>query len=110
GPGPSLPDVVVKAQDIGAGSMTDILITEAIDGPELDALRHKYEVAFEPELWKTPQRLRELATQCRALIVRNQTRVDAALIARAQRLEVIGRAGAGVENIDIHAATKGGVV
>lgn len=90
--------------------MADILITEDISGPAMDALCQKYDVAFEPELWKTPQRLRDRVRDIRGLIVRNQTRVDPSVISRAGRLEVIGRAGAGVENIDIRAASQSGVV
>jgi D-3-phosphoglycerate dehydrogenase / 2-oxoglutarate reductase len=44
------------------------------------------------------------------LIVRSETRVDAALIGRAPKLRVIGRAGAGVDTIDVPAATARGIV
>jgi D-3-phosphoglycerate dehydrogenase len=44
------------------------------------------------------------------LIVRSETRVDAALIERAPRLRVIGRAGAGVDTIDVSTATARGIV
>ena len=45
-----------------------------------------------------------------ALIVRSGTKVDAELIARAPRLKVIGRAGVGVDNVDVAAATRRGIV
>ncbi|MFN8635272.1 MAG: phosphoglycerate dehydrogenase [Chloroflexota bacterium] len=45
-----------------------------------------------------------------ALIVRSETRVDAGVIARAPKLRVIGRAGAGVDTIDVPAATARGIV
>lgn len=90
--------------------MADILITEQIDGREMDDLRQKYDVTFAPELWKSPLLLRERLPGHRALIVRNQTRVDANMIARADSLQVIGRAGAGVENIDVRAASQAGIV
>jgi D-3-phosphoglycerate dehydrogenase len=48
--------------------------------------------------------------EAEALIVRSETRVDAALIERAPRLRVIGRAGAGVDTIDVQAATARGIV
>jgi D-3-phosphoglycerate dehydrogenase len=44
------------------------------------------------------------------LVIRSATRVDAGLIARAERLKVIGRAGIGVDNVDVEAATKRGIV
>jgi D-3-phosphoglycerate dehydrogenase / 2-oxoglutarate reductase len=48
--------------------------------------------------------------EAEGLIVRSETRVDAALIERAPRLRVIGRAGAGVDTIDVQAATARGIV
>lgn len=48
--------------------------------------------------------------EAEALIVRSETRVDADLIARAPRLQVVGRAGAGVDTIDVPAATARGIV
>jgi D-3-phosphoglycerate dehydrogenase len=62
------------------------------------------------ELWRTPEKLRAAVAGCRALLVRNQTRVTAELIAAAPQLEIIGRAGAGLDNIDVAAATAAGIV
>ncbi|HET8604649.1 MAG TPA: phosphoglycerate dehydrogenase [Marmoricola sp.] len=45
-----------------------------------------------------------------ALVVRSATRVDAALLAAAPRLKVVARAGVGLDNVDIRAATQAGVV
>jgi D-3-phosphoglycerate dehydrogenase len=45
-----------------------------------------------------------------ALIVRSQTKVGAELIQSAKKLKVIGRAGVGIDNIDVDAATKSGIV
>ena len=45
-----------------------------------------------------------------ALIVRSQVQVDAALIAAGTRLVVIGRAGVGVDNVDLDAATRAGII
>ncbi len=51
---------------------------------------------------------REIAT-ADALLVRSRTKVDEALIARARDLRVIGRAGVGVDNIDVPAASRRGI-
>lgn len=48
--------------------------------------------------------------EARGLIVRSETRVDAALLALAPRLEVVARAGVGVDAIDVDAATAAGIV
>src|SRR5262249_15171655 len=45
-----------------------------------------------------------------ALVVRSETRVTAEVLERAGRLRVIGRAGVGVDNIDLDAATRAGVL
>lgn len=76
----------------------------------MDALRRDCDVAFEPELWSDPQQLKRKISDARALIVRNQTQVNAELIAAAPKLEIIGRAGAGLDNIDTQAATDAGIV
>jgi D-3-phosphoglycerate dehydrogenase len=90
--------------------MRDVLVTENIVGSEMESLKGRFDVAFEPELWRTPERLPEAIVDFRAIIVRNQTRVSAELIASAPHLQVIGRAGAGLDNIDLDAATSAGIV
>jgi D-3-phosphoglycerate dehydrogenase len=89
---------------------TDILISENITGPAVTALEQQFRVTLDGELWRAPEKLRAAVANCRALIVRNQTRVTAELIAAAPRLEIIGRAGAGLDNIDVNAATTAGIV
>ncbi len=90
--------------------MHDVLVSEAVAGREMNALRSAFDVTFEPELFRNPQRLRELLPAYRALIVRNQTSVDAPLIASGKNLIVIGRAGVGLENVDHQAASDAGIV
>lgn len=58
----------------------------------------------------TPERLRTEMLDADALIVRSGTKVDETLIDAAPNLKVIGRAGIGVDNIDIDAATDAGVL
>jgi D-3-phosphoglycerate dehydrogenase len=48
--------------------------------------------------------------ECDGLVVRSQTQVTRALIEAGTRLRVIGRAGVGVDNIDVEAATERGIV
>lgn len=88
----------------------DLLITEDLQSPALDELGRKYELTREPLLWKDPARLRAVASQARALVIRNQTQVNAELLAGAPRLVAIGRVGVGLDNIDVGAATRLGVV
>ena len=90
--------------------MQRILVSENITGKEMDALRKQFDVAFEPDLWKSPQKLREAVRDASAIMVRNQTAVDAALIAAGGKLAVIGRAGVGLDNVDCTAASSAGIV
>src|SRR3972149_7125528 len=67
-----------------------------------------FEVDFQPGL-KGADLLRAVAT-ADAIIIRSDSQMDAATIAAAKRLKLIGRAGVGVENVDLAAATARGIV
>ncbi len=90
--------------------MKSILIPEPLAGTAIDGLREQFAVVADWELWRSPERLQAAIPGFDALLVRNQTRVDAGLIAAASRLMVIGRAGAGLDNIDVPAASAAGIV
>ncbi len=87
-----------------------ILVTEGIAGGPVEELGKRFEVRREPDAWQSPERLRELVADCDALLVRNQTPVTAELLAAAPALKVVGRAGVGLDNIDVKAASARGVV
>src|SRR5215204_2846911 len=90
--------------------MGDVLVSEAVAGREMDALRSAFDVTYEPGLFKDPQRLKELVPNYRALIVRNQTQVNAELLGAGKNLLVVGRAGVGLDNVDHETASKAGIV
>jgi D-3-phosphoglycerate dehydrogenase len=90
--------------------MPDILVTENVAGAEMDALKRSFDVTFDPDLWKSPDKLKAAVGEYRAIIVRNQTQVNADLIAAGRNLQVIGRAGVGLDNVDVKTATESGVV
>ena len=90
--------------------MRDVLVTENIVGSEMETLKNDFDVVFEPDLWKSPARLLDTISEFQAIIVRNQTKVTAEVIHAAFRLKIIGRAGAGLDNIDLKAATRAGAV
>jgi D-3-phosphoglycerate dehydrogenase len=85
--------------------MADILISENIRGAAVDEMSQRFTVTFEPGLWKNPEELRRRIGEYRAIIVRNQTEVNAALLEAAGRLVVVGRAGVGLNNVDVASAT-----
>jgi D-3-phosphoglycerate dehydrogenase len=90
--------------------MPRILVSENITGSDMDALRKQMDVTFEPDLWKDAKRLREIIVDYDAIMVRNQTKVTADLINAGKELQVIGRAGVGLDNVDCDAANAAGVV
>jgi D-3-phosphoglycerate dehydrogenase len=90
--------------------MPDILITENIRGAAVDALSTRFDVKFVPDLWKNPVELSKQIGEFRALIVRNQTQVTAELLDAGTKLVVVGRAGTGLDNVDVEAATKAGIL
>jgi D-3-phosphoglycerate dehydrogenase len=86
-----------------------VLVTDPIAEAGLDRLReagHVVETGYELE----GPALHEAVADAHALIVRSGTRVDAALFEAAPDLVIVGRAGIGVDNIDVDAATDHGVV
>lgn len=90
--------------------MPEILITENIIGEEMDKLRQRFDCVFEPLLWKEPDKLLAMIPNFRALIARNQTQIRRDLIEAGTRLEVIARAGVGMDNVDLDAASEVGIV
>ncbi len=83
--------------------MLDIIISEFMDTAPIERLRADYSVHLDEGLWNKRSELEALTADALALIVRNRTRVDAALIAKAPRLAVVGRLGVGLDNIDVEA-------
>jgi len=90
--------------------MNTILVTEAMSGAPLTALQSKFEVVHLPNLWKTRDALIEKVSQATALLIRNQTQIDREILSHAKQLRIIGRAGVGLDNIDMKAASENGVV
>ena len=90
--------------------MRDILISESIRGAAVDALCARFDVLSAPDLWKDPASLKAQIGEFRALMVRNQTPVTAEVLAAGQQLLVIGRAGVGLDNVDVKAARDAGIV
>ena len=87
-----------------------ILISEDVTGTGIERLKQKYHLQIDPELWKKVPALEETIADFDALIVRNQTKVTDSLLSKAKALWVVGRAGAGYDNIDVPAASRAGVV
>src|SRR5690606_25186532 len=68
------------------------------------------EVDFQPQLGPDAAKLKEIIGNYDGLAIRSATKVKPDIIAAAKNLKVIGRAGIGVDNVDIPAATAKGIV
>ena len=86
-----------------------IVISEFMDDSAVQALREDFDVLHESSLVDRPDDLYAAMKLADALIVRNRTQVDAALIAAAPKLKVVGRLGVGLDNIDTTACSTRGI-
>lgn len=93
-----------------ADSIARILVTDAISEKGIDLLRSTPGFEVEVALNVPQAELARVLGQYDALIVRSATEVTAEVLRQPGRLKVIGRAGTGVDNIDLAAATRAGVV
>jgi len=86
------------------------LITEEVEGDAIERLSGSYEVSRDATLWQDEAKLKAAIADARILVIRNQTRVTAPLLAAAAKLIGIGRIGVGLDNIDMPAVSERGVV
>jgi D-3-phosphoglycerate dehydrogenase len=88
-----------------------VLISDALSPAAVQIFKDRgIAVDFQPDLGKDKERLAAAIAGVDGLAVRSATKVTAKLLERADRLKVIGRAGIGVDNVDIPAATARGVI
>lgn len=86
-----------------------ILVSDSVEATCAEILEsYGIEVHARPNLSK--EEILECIGEYEGLIVRSSTQVTAELIAAGTRLKVVGRAGAGVDNIDVEAATRRGII
>ncbi len=88
--------------------MTRVLVAEKIGASGVDLLQGHFEVDVGAE-WSREE-LAERIGSYEGILIRSATKMDEELLARATRLRVIGRAGVGVDNVDVTAATRRGIV
>ncbi len=87
-----------------------ILVSDPIAEQGLDLLRKEVAIEVDCRPDVSEDDLKACIGQYDGLIVRSRTKVTAEVLAGARRLKVIGRAGIGVDNIDVSTATKAGIV
>lgn len=88
-----------------------VLISDQLSTAAVDIFKRRgVDVDYQPDLGKDAAKLKEIIGNYDGLAIRSATKVKADIIAAAGNLKVIGRAGIGVDNVDIPAATAKGVI
>jgi D-3-phosphoglycerate dehydrogenase len=88
-----------------------VLISDALSPSAVQIFKDRgVEVDFQPNLGKDKDKLASLIDGFDGLAIRSATKVSSKILERAKNLKVIGRAGIGVDNVDIPAATAKGII
>lgn len=87
-----------------------VVVAEDVWGAAFDRLAARRRVIAEPDAWDDRPRLERLLGDAAVLVVRNRTKVDRSLLVSAPRLQLVARAGVGLDNIDLESADDLGVV
>jgi D-3-phosphoglycerate dehydrogenase len=90
--------------------MYRILITDALSPQALELLKAANDTRFDVVESPSQDKLAELVSEYDGLIIRSSVKVTKQVLENAARLKVIGRAGVGLDNVDIQAASRRGVV
>src|SRR5438477_7467915 len=97
----------------GSHQMTKpkVLISDALSPAAVQIFKDRgVDVDFQPNLGKDKDKLAEIIGNYDGLAIRSATKATAKIIAKATKLKVIGRAGIGVDNVEIPAATAKGII
>ena len=88
--------------------MAKVLVSDPIDQAGIDILSQVATVDVKTGL--TPEQLVQLIPDYDALMIRSGSRITKEIIEAGHQLKIIGRAGVGVDNVDVNAATRQGIV
>ena len=88
-----------------------VLVSDKLSETAVQIFRDRgIDVTFDPTIGKDKERLAEVIGEYDGLAIRSATKATEKLIAQAENLKVIGRAGIGVDNVDIPAASRKGII
>src|SRR6516225_5776701 len=87
-----------------------VLLSDSLAAQGLEVLERDPRISFDIKTGLSPSQLAAIVAPYHALIVRSATRVTSEVLAAASTLKVIGRAGVGVDNVELDAATRRGIV
>jgi D-3-phosphoglycerate dehydrogenase len=93
------------------GAMPKVLVSDKLSKTAVQIFKdNNIDVDYLPDLGKDKEKLLEVIGQYDGLAIRSATKVTDKILGAAKNLKVIGRAGIGVDNVDIPAATKAGII
>ena len=87
-----------------------VLVSDSLAEEGIDILQQAEGIEVDVKVGLSPQELKGIISDYHGLVIRSATKVTAEIIDDAKNLKVIGRAGAGLDNVDIPAATKRNIV
>lgn len=87
-----------------------ILVSDDLESVGIELFRKEIDFAVDVKTGLSPEALKSIISGYDALVIRSESRVTEDLLEAATRLKVVGRAGIGLDNVDIPAATRRGVV
>lgn len=87
-----------------------VVVMEDVTGEAYDVLGGELGLQHHVDAWNTPEAWPGLLKDAEAVVVRNRTRVNQQFFAAAPQLKIVARAGVGLDNIDLEAADRAGVV
>lgn len=94
----------------GKNGAIKVLIADQLSQDGIDLLKAEPGLSVDIKTGLSPKELAEIVGPYEGLVVRSATKVTAEVIAKADKLKVIGRAGVGLDNVDADAATKRGII
>ena len=90
--------------------MKKVLVSDPLSSRGLEILEGAKSLKYDLKPGLSPEELKKILPEYDAIIIRSETKLRADLIEAGRRLKVIGRAGIGLDNVDLPAATKKGIV
>lgn len=87
-----------------------VLVSDSLAEEGLEVFRRAEGIEVDVETSLSPEELKAVIVDYDAIAIRSSTKLTAEIIEAAERLKVIGRAGIGVDNVDLDAATRKGIV
>jgi len=87
-----------------------VLVSDPLSNKGLEILARAKSLKYDIKPGLSAEELKKIISEYDAIIIRSETKLKAEIIEAADRLKVIGRAGIGLDNVDLPAATKKGIV